>query len=114
MSYKDLVIINNEKISEKEKVFFCDNVDIKSISENLGKNFNLSLIARSTKINRKHEIKLENIKNLSNIFSFFYNIFKTFKKHDAIYLIISITPYTFFSYIFLFLFRRKIFVYLMV
>ena len=29
-----------------------------------------------------------------------------------IYLIISITPYTFFSYIFLFIFRKKIFVYL--
>jgi len=112
MSYKDLVIINNEKISEKEKVFFCDNVDIKSIPENLTKNFNVSVIARNSKAKRKHKIKLENIKNVSNIFSFLYSIFKTFKKKDVIYLIISITPYTFFSYIFLFIFRKKIFVYL--
>ena len=112
MSYKDLVIINNEKISEKEKVFFCDNVDIKSIPENLTKNFNVSVIARNSKAKGKHKIKLENIKNSSNIFSFLYSIFKTFKKRDVIYLIISITPYTFFSYIFLFIFRKKIFVYL--
>ena len=112
MSYKDLVIINNEKISEKEKVFFCDNVDIKSIPENLTKNFNVSVIARNSKAKRKHKIKLENIKNVSNIFSFLYSIFITFKKKDVIYLIISITPYTFFSYIFLFIFRKKIFVYL--
>jgi len=112
MSYKDLVIINNEKISKEEKVFFCDNIDIKSIPENLRKNFNVSIIARSSQIKSKHEIKLENIKNLSNIFSFLYNIFKTFKKRDVIYLIISITPYTFFSYILLFIFRKNIFVYL--
>ena len=37
MSKKDLVIISNEKISKKEKSFFCDNIDLKSIPEDLSK-----------------------------------------------------------------------------
>ena len=112
MSYKNLVIINNEKISKKEKSFFCDNIDMKSIPEHLNKNFDVTLIARNSKIKREHKINLEKIDISSNIFSFIFKIFKTFKKKDAIYLIISITPYTFFSYILLFFFRKKIFVYL--
>ena len=112
MSRKDLVIINNEKISTEDKIFFCDNIDIKSIPENLNKYFNVTLIARDSKIKRKLQIDLEKIKNISNIFSILFKIFKTYNKKDTIYLIISITPYTFFSYILLFLLKKKIFVYL--
>ena len=112
MLFKDLVIINNEKISKKKEFFFCDNVDIKSISENLNKYFNVTVVARKSKIEKKHKIILEKVKNLSNIFLFLLNIFKTFKKKETIYLIVSITPYTFISYIFLFLLRKKVFVYL--
>ena len=39
MSNKDLVIINNEKISNDNNGFYCDNVDIKTIPESLNKNF---------------------------------------------------------------------------
>jgi len=109
---KNLVIINNEKISKEEKNFFCDNIDIRSIPEDLNKNFNVTLVARDSKIKRKHKINLEKIYILSNIFSFIFKIFETFKIKESIYLIISITPYTFFSYILLFLFRKKVFVYL--
>jgi len=112
MSHKNLVIINNEKISKEEKSFFCDNIDIKSIPEHLNKNFNVILVARNSKIKRKHKLNLEKIDISSNILSFVFKIFKTFKKKETIYLIISITPYTFFSYILLFIFRKKIFVYL--
>ena len=112
MFIKNLTIINNEKISQEDKNFFCDNIDIKTIPENLGKNFNVSLIARKSKIKRKHKINLKNVINSSNIFSFLFKIYKTFKNKDMIYLIVSITPYTFFSYIFLFLFRKKTFIYL--
>jgi glycosyltransferase involved in cell wall biosynthesis len=112
MSYKNLVIINNEKISKEEKSLFCDNIDIRSIPEHLNKNFDVTLIARNSKIKRKHKINLEKVDISSNIFSFIFKIFKTFKKKEVIYLIISITPYTFFSYILLFFFRKKIFVYL--
>ena len=64
------------------------------------------------KIKRKHKINIQNVINSSNIFSFLFKIYKTFKNKNMIYLIISITPYTFFSYIFLFLFRKKTFIYL--
>ena len=38
-----------------------------------------------------------------------FNIFKTFKQKEKNYLIISITPYTFFAYLILFIFKKKIF-----
>ena len=103
MPYKNLVIINNEKISKEKNSFFCDNIDIKSLPENLNKYFDVTLIARSSRIKRVRNIDLENIETLSNIFTFLFSIFKTLKKTQTVYLIISITPYTFFSYILLFL-----------
>ena len=113
MSKKYLVIINNEKITKDENNFYCENIDIKSISENLNENFNVTLIAReSKKINKIRKINLLNIKALSNIFLFLLSLFGTFKKDKTIYLIISITPYTFFSYILLLIFRKKKYVYL--
>jgi glycosyltransferase involved in cell wall biosynthesis len=113
MSKKDLVIINNEKITKDESNFYCENVDIKSISEDLNENFNVTLVARESKrINRIRKINLQNIKVSPNIFLFLFSLFGTFKKDKAIYLIISITPYTFFSYILLLIFGKKKYVYL--
>ena len=103
MSDKNLVIINNEKISSKENYFYCDNIDIKSIPEGLSKNFNVTLIARGSKIGRTRQINLDKIETSSNIFSFLFSVLKTFKKNDASYLIISITPYTFFYYLYFFI-----------
>jgi len=112
MHQKNLVIINNEKISKEENTFYCDNVDMKSIPEELNKNFDVTIIARNSIIKRTRQINLKKIVASSNIFEFLFSIYKTFKKADTAYLIISITPYTFFSYILLFFFRKKIFVYL--
>ena len=109
---RKLVIISNEKISKDEDKFYCDNVDMKSIPEELSTNLNVSLIARKSNIRRSHQTNLENIKISSNIITFLFNIFKTFKYEEVNYLLISITPYTFFSYLLLFIFRKKIFVYL--
>ena len=58
MSHKDLIIINNEKISKKrnnsfQNSFFCHNIDIKTIPEDLSKNFNVALIARYSKNEKK-------------------------------------------------------------
>jgi len=111
MSYKELVIIDNEKISKKGDNFYCDNFEAK-ISEDFKKVFNVTVIARKSKINRASQINLEKIEIASNIFSFLFNIFKTFKKNKTNYLIIAINPYTFFACLFLLLFRKKIFVYL--
>jgi len=110
--FKKLFIINNEKIFKHKNNFYCDNIDIKSIPEELSKNFKVSVIARKSKIKRSHQIKFNEIEPASNIFSFLHNIFKTFKYKEATYLLISINPYTFFSYLLLFIFRKKTFVYL--
>ena len=109
---KKLIIINKEKIFEKDNSFYCDNVDMKSIAEGFSKNFNTLLIAKKTNIKRFHKINLENIEIASNIFTFLFSIFKTFKDKKINYLLISITPHTFFAYLLLFIFRKKIFVYL--
>ena len=111
MPNKSLIIIDNEKISKRDNSFYCDNFEAK-ISEDLNKDFDVTLIARRSKIDRARHINLKKVITATNIFSFLFNIFKTFKKNNKIYLIIAINPYTFFSYLYLFLFRKKIFVYL--
>ena len=112
MVKQDLIIINNEKINKEKKFSFCENVDMKSIPEELNKSFNVTVIARNSKIKCKHQIDLDNIQAASNIFNFLLHIFKTFKRKNAKYLIISVTPYTFFSSIFLLIFKKKYFIYL--
>jgi glycosyltransferase involved in cell wall biosynthesis len=112
MSKKNLVIINNEKIYKKENNFYCDNIDLKTLPDELNKNFKVTLITRKSKTKRSRLLNLINVKISSNIFSFLFNILKTFKENNSNYLIVSITPYTFFSYLILFIFNKKIFVYL--
>ena len=111
MSSKNLIIIDNEKISKKNNNFYCDNFEAR-ISEDLNKIFDVTLIARKSKIERARRISLDKVKIASNVFLHLLNIFKTFKTSNTRYLIIAINPYTFFSYLFLLLFRKKIFVYL--
>ena len=111
-SEKKLIIITNESISKEENSFYCDNVDMKSIPEGLSNKLEISMISRNSNIKRSYQIKLKNISVLSNIFAFLFCIYKTFKYKKTNYLLISITPYTFLSYLFLFIFRKKIFVYL--
>ena len=107
-----LVIINNESVYNDNKLFFCDNIDFKSIPEGLSKNIEVSMILRKSNIKKSHQINLSKIILASNIFTFLFNIFKTFKKKESNYLLISITPYTFFAYLLLFIFRKKVFLYL--
>lgn len=109
---KELIIISNEKVYKKNGSFYCDNVDMKSIPEGLSKNIKVTIIAIKSEIERNHKIELKDIKTASNIFAFLYSIFKTFKRKKTNYLLISITPYSFFAYLLLFAFRKKIFVYL--
>ena len=110
--FSQLTIISNESIFKDGETFYCDNIDLKSIPEGLSKNFEIINIGRQSKIKRTHKINL--VKNMiaSNIFIFLLKIFKTYKDRTANYLLISITPYTFFAYLLLFLSKKKIFVYL--
>jgi len=109
---KNLVIINKEKIFQKDGGFYCDNVDMKTIPEELGKNFELCVIAAKSKKERSLLINFRNIKTASNIFNFLSSIFKTFKNKNTNYLLISITPYNFFAYLFLLICKKNIFIYL--
>ena len=49
MPYKDLVIINNEKISKGKNGFYCSDIDVKSIPEGLSRYNEIYYIARSLK-----------------------------------------------------------------
>ena len=109
---KDLIIINNEKVFKENKNFYCDNLDLKILPEELNNFYKVQYIVRSSDKKKDQKINLDNVKPSSNIFKFVYSIYKTFKFTEASYLLISITPYTFFSFLLLFLFRKKIFIYL--
>jgi len=109
---KKLIIVNNESVSKKDNQFYCDNIEMKSLPEGLNENFDVSLIVRNSKVERSHTINLQDVKAEKNIFAYLYRIFQSFKNTDTNYLIISITPYTFFSFLILFIFRKKIFLYL--
>ena len=112
MIKKPIVIINNEKIFRQNNDYYCANYAMKVLPEGLNAYHTVQFIVRSSKKKSGHKLNLENIKVASNIFKFLYFIFKTFKIKNVSYLLVDITPYTFFSFLILFIFRKKIFVYL--
>ena len=109
---KNLVILSNEKIFKNINGFHCDNIDMKSIPEGLNNYGKVLFFARKSNIKRSFKINLDYIYLFENIFTFLFNIYKTFKKTNTTYLIISITPFTFAAYLLLFIFKKKVFVYL--
>tara|TARA_B100000242_G_scaffold288938_1_gene257892 strand:- start:910 stop:1920 length:1011 start_codon:yes stop_codon:yes gene_type:complete len=108
---RDLVIVNNEKIYNGEDGFYCKNLDLKFLPEELSAQFKVNFIARQSRVKGGQKTKLLNINIASNILSFLIFIYKSFKKKPK-FLVISITPYTFFACIFLYIFRKKIYLYL--
>ena len=113
MSNNNLIIINNEKVFKENNNFYCDNLDLKIIPEELNEYHEVQYIVRSSNKKGGQKINLENIKVASNIFKFTSLMFKTFKISNVSYLLVSITPYTFLSFLIFFLFRKKrIFVHL--
>ena len=101
MLYKNLVIISNERIFKDGDNFFCENLDLKILPEGLNNYHEVQYIARSSASKKNQKINLKNVKVASNILRFIYFVYKTFKTSDATYLLVSITPYTFFSFLFL-------------
>ena len=105
---KKLFLITNESIYvDKKNNFFCDNIDLKSIPENLNKFSEVNIIGRYSKIERSKKIDINNINIFKNIFTYLFYVFQSFKKDDAKYLIISLSPYTFMASILLKLFFKK-------
>tara|TARA_B100001093_G_scaffold518674_1_gene604386 strand:+ start:118 stop:1137 length:1020 start_codon:yes stop_codon:yes gene_type:complete len=110
MDKENLIILTNEKIYENNGSY-CDNIDIKNLSEKLNNYFNVCLIGRKSSQKRFHQINLKNIRIFKNIFSSLYNLSEfTFNKNTK-YLIVSITPFTFFNLILLKVFKKKVFIY---
>jgi glycosyltransferase involved in cell wall biosynthesis len=110
---KKLNIIMNERIYQDQNFFYSENIDCKSIVEGLKEKFELNLFARRTTVKKKNKLFFFNIILSNNIFNFLFNIIFSLKyRKNSTYLIISITPYTFFSYLILFFFTKNIFLYL--
>ena len=107
-----LVVINNEKVSKNENGFYSRNYNFKILPEGLNNYYKVKYIVRESKKKENHKINLQNIKIASNIIKFIYFVISTFKDKNSKYFIISISPYSFISFLFLLLFRKKTFLYL--
>tara|TARA_B100001559_G_scaffold305731_1_gene296291 strand:- start:750 stop:1769 length:1020 start_codon:yes stop_codon:yes gene_type:complete len=108
-----LFIISNEKIYIDNNTYYCDNIDLKSTPEGLSNNFEVNLIARKSKVKRSHKINISNIKIFGTFISFICGVINLTKKDkEAKYLLISISPYTFFACIFLKLLKKRPIIYL--
>lgn len=109
---KEINLITNEKVSTNKKNYFCDNLEMKAIVLGLKKKFKLNFFCRDSNIKRQHSFSYKKIFLSKNIYFYIQNILSTINNKNAIYLVISITPYTFIAAIFLILFNKKIFLYL--
>ena len=107
-----LVVLNNEKVSKQNGKFYSRNYNFKILPEGLNKYFNVEYIVRKSNVEESHELNLNKIKIASNIIQFIFFVISTFKNKNTKYYIICITPYTFIASLFLFIFRKKIYVYL--
>ena len=107
-----LFIISNESIFNHQGNFFCDNIELKSTPEGLKNKFEINIIGRESKKIRSHKINLKNIKTYSNIISYIFGIFNSFREKKSKYLIITISPFTFLACIAIKIFKKKPIVYL--
>ena len=109
---KKLFIFTNESIFLQDGKFFCDNIDLKSTPEGLNKKFEVNVFGRKSSKKRAHEIKLKKLKIFSNIFSYLSEVKRSSKIENTKFLVISISPYTFFVCLLLRLYGKIPIVYL--
>ena len=109
---KKLYIITNESFYDQDNNYYCDNIDLKSIPEGLSKYSETYIIGRKSNVFRSKKVEIQKIRILSNIFSYLFSLMKSFRDKKSYYLIISISPYTFFASLFLKIFFKKHFIYL--
>ena len=108
----NLIVLNNEKVSEQNGKFFSRNYNLKRLPEGLTKYYKIQFIARKSNLKENHELNLDNIRIASNIIQYIFFLVSTFKNQNTKYYIISITPYTFLASLVLFICRKKVFIYL--
>lgn len=109
---KELFIITNESFYIKDNSFFCDNIDLKSIPEELSKYSEICVIGRKSKKIRTKKLNVASIKIFSNIIFYSLFIIKSLIHKDGNYFIISVSPYTLIASIILKIFFKKHFIYL--
>ena len=112
MNNSDLIVLNNEKVSKNNEKFFSRNYNFKILPEGLSKYFKVKYIVRKSEINENHKLEIKDVDVASNIFQYIKFVLSTFKNKNAKYFLICISPYTFIAFLFLFLFRKKVYVYL--
>ena len=112
MRNKIFIITNESFYVSKEGEFFCDNIDLKSIPEELNKFFEINIIGRRSNKERSKKILLDKTNVSYNIFSYLIEIIKSFQTKNVQYFIISLSPYTFLASILLKLFSKKHIIYL--
>jgi len=78
----------------------------------LNKKFEVNLFGRKSSKKRAHEIKLKKLKIFSNIFSYLSEVIRSTKIENTKFLVISISPYTFFICLFLRFYGKTPIVYL--
>ena len=62
---KNLIIINNEKVFMENKNFYCDNLDLKILPEDLNNYYKVEYIVRKSDKKKVQKINLDNVKPLS-------------------------------------------------
>lgn len=109
----NLFLIGNEKINFNKGNFFSANIDFQTLVDGLKKSFNLTLLARRSYQKENFKIFSKKVILVNNIILYLLEIVFSLKsKKNNKYLIISITPYTFFSFLILFFFTNNIYLYL--
>ena len=91
------------------KNFFSRNYNFKILPEGLNKYFKVKYIVRKSNLNENHKLTLSNVKIASNIFQYIKFVLSTFKNKNSKYFLICISPYTFIAFLFLLIFRKKVF-----
>ena len=109
---RKLFILTNESYYVDSGSYYCDNIDLKSIPEELSKYFEVNVIARKSNIRRTKLIRNFKIKVANNILSFLNFILNSARNDNSEYLIISVSPYTFLASLILKIFNKKHFIYL--
>ena len=70
---KNIIIVNNEKCSEKNGLLYCQNLEIKSMGMGLSNKYNLKFLLRKADVQPVYKIDKFDVKLSSNIFSFIKN-----------------------------------------
>ena len=109
---KKLFIHTNESYYGNNGSYYCDNIDLKSIPEELSKYVEVNVVARRSNIQRTKLVKNFKIQAANNILLFLYFVFNSAKDNNSEHLIISVSPYTFLASLILKMFNKKHFIYL--